>query len=76
MADRALEGVKVIEYSSFVAGPYCAKMMADLGAEVIKIEPPFTGDEARHRGPFLNDTPHPDLSGLFLYLNTNKMGVW
>jgi crotonobetainyl-CoA:carnitine CoA-transferase CaiB-like acyl-CoA transferase len=75
MVERALDGVKVIEYASFVAGPYCAKLLADLGAEVIKIEPPGIGDEARARGPFLHDIPHPDLSGLFLYLNGNKLGV-
>jgi len=75
MAEGALEGVKIVECCSFVAGPYCAKLLADLGAEVIKIEPPGAGDEARTRGPFLHDNPHPDLSGLFLYLNTNKLGV-
>ncbi|RLC68811.1 MAG: hypothetical protein DRI26_09735, partial [Chloroflexi bacterium] len=46
-----------------------------LGAEVIKIEPPGTGDRARRREPFLNDVPHPERSGLFFYLNTNKLGV-
>ena len=75
MTERTLEGVKVVECCNFVAGPYCTKLLADLGAEVIKIEPPGAGDEARRRGPFLHDTPHPDLSGLFLYLNTNKIGV-
>lgn len=75
MAERALDGVKVVECCNFVAGPYCTKLLADLGAEVIKIEPPGVGDEARRRGPFLHDIPHPDLSGLFLYLNTNKLGI-
>ena len=75
MTEGTLNGVKVVEYCSFAAGPYCGKLFADLGAEVIKIEPPGTGDEARRRGPFLHDTPHPDLSGLFLYLNTNKLGI-
>jgi crotonobetainyl-CoA:carnitine CoA-transferase CaiB-like acyl-CoA transferase len=75
MVERALDGVKVVEYSNLVAGPYCAKLLADLGAEVVKIETPGIGDEARARGPFLNDIPHPDLSGLFLYLNCNKLGV-
>ncbi len=75
MAETALGGLKVVECGSFVAVPYCTKLLADLGAEVIKIEPPGVGDEARRRGPFLNDVPHPDLSGLFLYLNTNKLGV-
>ena len=75
MTERALEGTKIIEYCDFVAGPYCAKLLADLGAEVIKIERLGGGDEARSRGPFLGDVPHPERSGLFLYLNTNKLGI-
>jgi CoA:oxalate CoA-transferase len=58
-----------------VAGPYCTKLLADLGADVIKIEQPGVGDEARSRGPFLNDIPHSERSGLFFYLNTNKLGI-
>jgi CoA:oxalate CoA-transferase len=73
--DRALAGVKVIECCNMVAGPYCAKLLADLGAETIKVERPGVGDEARQRGPFLDEIPHPDRSGLFLYLNTNKIGI-
>ena len=57
MSEKALAGVKVIEWAQFVSGPYCTKLLADLGAEVIKIEKPKAGDEARHRGPFLNDSP-------------------
>lgn len=74
MAQGPLNGIKVLEYCSFVAGPYCAKLLADLGAEVIKVEAP-EGDVARKRGPFLNDDPDPELSGTFLYHNTNKLGV-
>jgi len=70
-----LAGVKVLEYAQFVAGPYCTKLLADLGAEVIKIEPPPMGDAARKREPFLKDVPHPERSGFFFYLNTNKLGV-
>ncbi|HOG45962.1 MAG TPA: CoA transferase [Anaerolineae bacterium] len=66
--------MRLVEYCSLVSGPYCTKLFADLGAEVIKIESPG-GDEARKRGPFLGDNPDPELSGLFLYLNTNKLGV-
>jgi len=66
--------LKVVELCGLVSGPYCTKLLADLGAEVIKIEPP-PGDKARRRGPFLKDTPHPELSGLFLHLNTSKLGV-
>ncbi|MDA8124978.1 MAG: CoA transferase [Deltaproteobacteria bacterium] len=75
MTDGPLNRIKVVELCSFVAGPYCTKLFADCGAEVMKIETPDVGDEARRRGPFLDDTANPELSGLFLYLNTNKLGV-
>ena len=75
MTEAALDGIKVVELCNLAAGPYCTKLMADLGAEVIKIEKPGVGDEARRRGPFLNDIPHPERSALFLYLNTNKLGL-
>ena len=75
MIERALDGVKVVEYCNLAAGPYCGKVLADFGAEVIKVESPGIGDEARGRGPYLNDIPCPETSGLFLYLNTNKLGV-
>jgi crotonobetainyl-CoA:carnitine CoA-transferase CaiB-like acyl-CoA transferase len=75
MAFKALEGVRVLEYCSTNSGPYCTKLMADLGAEVIHLEPPRTGDEARRSPPFPRDVPHPEKSGLFLFLNTNKLGI-
>jgi len=75
MPKRALEGVKVLELCQAVAGPYCTKLLADLGAEVVKIERPGGGDVARSLPPFFHDIPHPERSGLFLYLNTNKLGV-
>lgn len=73
--EQALSHLRVVELCNLVSGPYCTKLMADLGAEVIKIEPPGTGDSARRRGPFLRDNPHPELSGLFLHMNTNKLGI-
>ncbi len=73
--DKALEGIKVIDLTHYVAGPYCTKHLAGLGAEVIKVEKPDSGDGARKLSPFLKDDPHPEKSGLFLYLNTNKKGV-
>ena len=73
--EETLTGVKVVELCESVAGSYCCKLLADLGAEVIKIENPEHGDRARRRGPFLGDLPHPERSGLFLYLNTSKLGV-
>jgi len=75
MDEKALTGIKVLEYANFIAGPYCGKLLADLGAEVIKIEKPVVGDEARQYGPFPDDLPHPERSGLFLYLNTNKLSI-
>ncbi len=74
MPDRALEGIKVIDLTHYVAGPYCTKLMADYGAEVIKVEPP-EGDPCRMLGPFPGDQPDKEKGGLFLYLNTNKKSV-
>ncbi|MDD5038861.1 MAG: CoA transferase [Dehalococcoidales bacterium] len=75
MGKEALSGLKVLEYGEFISGPYCVKLLADLGAEVIKVEKPGSGDKARSWGPFPQDIPHPEKSGLFLYVNTNKLGV-
>ncbi len=70
----ALEGVRVVELGDFAAAAYAGKVLADLGAEVIKVEPP-EGDSARRHGPFPDGGPHPEKSGLFMYLNANKLGV-
>jgi len=70
----ALDDVKIIEYGEFIGAPYCSKLLADMGAEVIKIERP-SGDIARRRGPYLGDNPGLERSGFFLYLNANKFGV-
>lgn len=73
--EQALSGIKVLDLAHYIAGPYCTKMLADYGARVIKIEKPGTGDGARRLGPFFKDDPHPEKSGLFLYLNTSKRGI-
>lgn len=75
MPNKALAGLKVVEWGNFISAAYCTKLMADYGAEVIKIEEPLVGDESRQHGPFLHDIPHPERSGLFLFLNTNKLGI-
>jgi len=75
MAEQALSDVKVIDLTHFIAGPYCTKLLADCGADVIKIERPGGGDPTRRMGPFLKDEPHPEKSGLFLHLNTNKRSI-
>jgi crotonobetainyl-CoA:carnitine CoA-transferase CaiB-like acyl-CoA transferase len=71
----ALSDLKIIEVGEMVSAPYCGKLLADLGADVIKVERPKVGDRARTRGPFPKDDPHPEKGGLFLYLNTNKRGI-
>jgi crotonobetainyl-CoA:carnitine CoA-transferase CaiB-like acyl-CoA transferase len=72
---RPFNGLKVIEYGENISAPYCAKLLAGLGAEVIKVENPGSGDEARFNGPFPKYIPDIEKSGLFLSLNANKMGV-
>jgi crotonobetainyl-CoA:carnitine CoA-transferase CaiB-like acyl-CoA transferase len=75
VSEAALSNVKVLDLTHYIAGPYCTKLLADYGAEVVKIEKPGEGDGARRMGPFLNDEPHPEKSGLFLYLNNNKKSI-
>jgi crotonobetainyl-CoA:carnitine CoA-transferase CaiB-like acyl-CoA transferase len=74
MATGLLSNVRVLELAERVSGPYCGKTLANMGAEVIKVEPP-QGDEARRMGPFPDDIPHPEKSGLFLALNANKYSI-
>jgi len=75
MRDGALVGIRVVELGGMVSAPYCAKLLADFGADVVKVEPPQGGDVSRSWGPFPNDEPHPEKSGLFQFLNTNKRSV-
>lgn len=75
MKDGILTGLKVVEWGDLVSGPWASRQLADMGADVIKIETPGTGDSARRVGPFPGDVPHPETSGLFLYLNINKRGI-
>lgn len=75
MPERALDGIKVVELGDFISAPLCAKLMADLGAEVVKVERPKIGDESRRFGPFPKDVPNLEKSGLFIYLNSNKYSV-
>lgn len=66
-----LEGVKVVEFTSVVLGPWACQILGDMGAEVIKVEPPG-GDTNRHLGPSNN---HDDMSALFLTCNRNKRSI-
>src|SRR5215211_7115345 len=75
MAGRALAGLKVVDVSDGIGGGYCTKLLAGLGADVLKVEPPGTGDETRAAGPFPGDIPDAEKSGLFLHLATGKRSV-
>ena len=64
-AIQPLSDLRVVEWAQGVAGAVCSRALADLGADVIKVEPP-EGDPARFAGPFPNDQPHIEKSGRFL----------
>lgn len=68
---RPLEGIRVVDYSHFLAGPYVGRCLAALGAEVIKVERPGSGDAGRQHATVLDDRS----SGYFLQLNMGKRGV-
>ena len=70
MTTGILSGIRILDLSRVMSGPYCTSMLADLGAEVIKIEMPGFGDEARHFGPFRDGE-----STYFMLLNRNKKSV-
>lgn len=71
---RPLGGLRVIEAGRGIAGAFCGKLLAALGADVIKVEPP-AGDPCRRLGPFVRGQVEPESSLLFLYLNTSKRGI-
>ncbi len=71
---QALDNVVVLDLSHHIAAPYATKLMADYGADVIKVERPG-GDIARTLTPFKGGTPGIENSGLFFFLNTNKRSV-
>ena len=70
-----LHDVCVLDLSEDIAGPFCSNLLAGLGAEVIKVERPGSGDVSRRAGPGLGATSYPEQSALFLYLNTGKKSV-
>lgn len=66
----ALDGIRVLDLTQIMAGPYCTMLLADLGADVIKIEKPVSGDDSRRMGEMVNGE-----SAAFLTLNRNKRGI-
>jgi len=70
MAELALEGIRVIDLTSHLSGPYCSMLLADHGADVIKVERPGEGDDARHMPPFVKGESSP-----FMLWNRNKRSI-
>jgi crotonobetainyl-CoA:carnitine CoA-transferase CaiB-like acyl-CoA transferase len=73
--DGILSGIRVLELAQAPSGAFCAKLLADQGADTIKLEPPGWGDPGRNEPPFIGGEPHADRSTTFLALNTNKRGI-
>ena len=69
-----LQNIRVLDLTEDIVGPYATKLLADYGADVVKVEKP-AGDRARQLGPFKGGDRHPDKSGTFFYFNTNKRSV-
>ncbi len=70
-----LEGIRVLDVTHIVAGPYCSVILADMGAEVIKIERPGSGERARSNGPFIPGPGGQQVSARFLGINRNKKSI-
>jgi crotonobetainyl-CoA:carnitine CoA-transferase CaiB-like acyl-CoA transferase len=67
---KALEGMKVIDLSQVLAGPYCTMVLGDMGADVIKIEKHPNGDDTRTMGPYINEESY-----MYMMVNRNKRGM-
>jgi crotonobetainyl-CoA:carnitine CoA-transferase CaiB-like acyl-CoA transferase len=75
MTEQALSHLRVLDLTHYLAGPYCTKLLAGFGAEVIKVEPPKIGDKLRSFGPFYKNEPGLETSLPFLWLNTGKKSI-
>ncbi len=75
MQDTILKDIRVVDLTHFTAGPYCTKLMAGFGADVIKVEKPESGDAMRGMGPFFENQEDPEASIPFLWLNTGKKSI-
>ena len=70
MTRLPLEGMKVLDCTQILAGPFCTLLLADMGAEVVKVEKPNGGEDHRRHAPFINDWSVP-----FLAMNRNKRSI-
>ncbi len=75
MPPELLRGITVIEWAEGLSAAYCGRILAELGAEVLKIERPGTGDPLRHEGPFGSEGPYGADSALFAYVNAGKRSI-
>lgn len=75
MSKGPFAGLLVVDLTRVLAGPYCAMMLADMGARVIKIEPPVKGDDSRHYGPWLTAKSGKVKSGYFISVNRGKESI-
>ena len=73
-AAGALSGLRVIDLTQVLAGPFCTQILADHGADVVKIEP-LRGDETRHLGPYRADDPEREIGGYYQSVNRNKRSI-
>ena len=67
MDSKALQDVKVLDFTHYVSGPYCTKLLGDYGADIVKIERPIEGDPCRKLPPFEETSRAPEESLLFKY---------
>ena len=70
-----LSHLRILEIAELVAGPFAGRLLHDLGAAVTKVERPRSGDASRHAGPYANDEPDPEASGLYSYFNRGKRSI-
>ena len=68
--EKALQGMKILDFTRVYSGPYCTMLLADLGADVIKVEAVGKGDDTRHFAPIKNGQ-----RGYYLYLNRSKKSI-
>ena len=68
--ENSLSGIKILDMTRVLAGPYCTMVLADLGADVVKIESPGTGDDSRQFGPYIQGE-----SAYFMSINRNKRSM-
>ena len=74
--ESALSDLKVLDLTHLIAGPYCTKLLADFGAETIKVEKPGDGDPARKCAPFFHDDPDPEAQALVARTGTIEIHLF